>query len=150
MKHIIALCKDRDAPEHPDYGWFEDRSGLSLNDGKPLVLRFRDRNCFPGFDFENDLPLYWYRNEKCAKDKRPIDYDYIGCCSSVTFLFDDGTTRQFKADSHTYIYNEWDEEGKPIGVYKELVEFLEDYIKNGGCESESKYMITNEVEFMDI
>ena len=36
------------------------------------------------------------------------------------------------------------------GVYKELVEFLEDYIENGGYETTSKYMLVPEVEFMDI
>lgn len=136
---------------------FASDSNLRFNDGKPLVLRFGGAEWIgftqktPWFDHENDFSLYWYRNEKDTEKERHIDYDYICGNSSVTFLFDDGTTKQFKTDHGDCLWSEWDdEEEKPIGVYKDLIEFLEDYIKNGGCESESKYMITNEVEFMDI
>lgn len=158
MKQIIAFSKDREAPEHPnDYEWFEDETGLAFNGGDPLILRFgnNDRDVFnlktPWYDSDNDLVLYWYRNEKDAYDEDYLDYEYLCGGSSITFLFDDGTTKQFKVRSGDCIWDEWDDdEEEPTGVYKELLQFLKDYIQNGGCLSESKYMIVPEVEFMDI
>lgn len=158
MKQIIAFSRNKEAAEHPaDYEWFEDDAGLTFNGGEPLVLRFgdNDRDVFnlksPWFDCDNDLVLYWYRNERDARDEDYIDYEYICGSSSITFLFDDGTIKQFKVRSGDSIWNEWDDDKEePIGVYKELLEFLKAYIKEGGCESASKYMIVPEVEFMDI
>lgn len=158
MKQIIAFSRNKEASEHPgDYEWFEDDAGLTFNGGDPLVLRFgdNDRNVFnlksPWFDCDNDLVLYWYRNERDARDEDYLDYEYLCGSSSITFLFDDGTIKQFKTSSGDSLWYEWDyDEDEPIGVYKELLEFLKDYISNGGCESESKYMIVPEVEFMDI
>ena len=157
MKQIIAFSKDREAPEHPEYEWFEDDTGLTFNGGEPLVLRFGNNNDAlfnlksPWYDCDNDLLLYWYRNEKDAENENYLDYEYICGSSSLTFLFDDGTIKQFKVRSGDSIWDEWDDdEEEPIGVLKELSEFLEEYIKNGGCVSESKYMIVSEVEFMDI
>lgn len=158
MKQIIAFSRNKEAADHPgDYEWFEDESGLTFNDGEPLVLRFgdNDRDNFnlktPWFDCDNDLVLYWYRNERDARDEDYIDYEYICRSSSITFLFDDGTIKQFKVRSGDSLWDEWDDdEEEPIGVYKELLEFLKAYIKEGGCVSESKYMIVPEVEFMDI
>ena len=158
MKRIIAFSRNKEAAEHPgDYEWFEDDAGLTFNDGEPLVLRFgnNDDDLFnlktPWYDCDNDLVLYWYRNEEDARDEDYIDYEYICGSSSITFLFDDGTIKQFKVRSGDSIWDSWDDDTEePIGVYKELLEFLKDYISNGGCESGSKYMIVPEVEFMDI
>lgn len=158
MKQIIAFSRNKEASEHPgDYEWFEDDAGLIFNGGDPLVLRFgdNDRDVFnlksPWFDCDNDLVLYWYRNERDARDEDYLDYEYLCGSSSITFLFDDGTIKQFKVSSGDSLWDEWDDdEEEPTGVYKELLEFLKDYISNGGCESESKYMIVPEVEFMDI
>lgn len=157
MKKIIAFCKDIAAPEHPEYEWFEDESGLNFNDGEPIVFRFgdyvRDEHNLktPWFDCDNDLILYLYRNEKDADNENYRDYEYICGSSSITFLFDDGTTKQFKVDRSDSIWDEWDGDKKePTGVYKELVAFLEGYIENGGYETASKYMLVPEVEFMDI
>lgn len=156
MKQIIAFSKSKEAPEHPEYEWFEDDTGLTFNDGEPLVLRFgnNDRDDFnlklPWYDCDNDLLLYWYRNEKDAEYENYIDYEYICGSNSITFLFDDGTTQQFKVRSGD-IWDDWDnDKEEPIGVLKELSDFLEEYIKNGGCVNTSKYMIVSEVEFMDI
>lgn len=157
MKQIIAFSRDREAPEHPEYEWFKDKTSRTFNGGEPIVLRFgdNDRDNFnlktPWYDYDNDLVLYWYRNERDANDEDYLDYEYICGSSSITFLFDDGTTKQFKVDRGDSIWNEWDDDDEePIGVYKELLDFLKEYIKNGGCESASKYMIVPEVEFMDI
>ena len=158
MKQIIAFSRNKEASEHPgDYEWFEDDAGLTFNDGDPLVLRFgdNDRDVFnlksPWFDCDNDLVLYWYRNERDTRDEDYLDYEYLCGSSSITFLFDDGTIKQFKTSSGDSLWDEWDDdEEEPTGVYKELLEFLKDYISNGGCESESKYIIVPEVEFMDI
>ncbi len=157
MKQIIAFSRDREAPEHPEYEWFEDETGLTFNGGEPIILRFgdNDRDVYnlktPWYDCDNDLVLYWYRNERDANDEDYLDYEYICGNSSITFLFDDGTTKQFKVGRGDSIWDEWDDdEEEPIGVYKELLDFLKEYIKNGGCVSESKYMIVPEVEFMDI
>ena len=157
MKQIIAFSKNKEAPEHPEYEWFEDESCLTFNGGEPIVLRFgnNNRECWnqktPWFDCDSDLVLYWYRNEENAADENYIDYDYICGSSSITFLFNDGTTKQFKVGPRDRIWNDWDnDKEKPIGVLKELAEFLEKYIENNGYESPSKYMIVPEVEFMDI
>lgn len=157
MKQIIAFSKDREAPEHPEYEWFEDESGLTFNGGEPLVLRFgdNDRDDFnlriPWYDCDSDLILYWYRNEEDAEKEDYLDYEYICGSSSITFLFDDGTTKQFKVCRGDSIWDDWDnDKDEPIGVLKELADFLEEYIENGGCDSSSKYMIVPEVEFMDI
>jgi hypothetical protein len=158
MKQIIAFSRNKEALEHPEYEWFEDESGLTFNNGKPIVLRFGDnyRECYNQktarwFDCDNDLVLYWYYDEEDAEGEDYIDYDYICGSSSITFLFDDGTTKQFKVRDGNAIWDEWDVANEePIGVYKELIKFLEEYIKNGGYESPSKYMIVPEVEFMDI
>ena len=157
MKQIIAFSRSKEAPEHPEYEWFEDETGLTFNDGDPLVLRFgdNDRDDYnrktPWFDCDNDLVLYWYRDEEDAEEENYCDYEYICGSSSITFLFNDGTTKQFKVRDGDAIWNDWDDDNEePIGVLKELTEFLEEYMKNGGYESPSKYMIVPDVEFMDI
>lgn len=157
MKQIIAFSRNKEAPEHPEYEWFEDETGLTFNGGKPLVLRFgdNDRENYnlktPWFDCDNDLVLYWYRNEEDAEEEDYRDYEYICGSSSITFLFDDGTTKQFKVRDGDAIWNEWDDDDEePIGVLKELAEFLQEYMKNDGCETPSKYVLVPEVEFMDI
>ena len=61
MKQIIAFSRNKEAADHPgDYEWFEDESGLTFNDGEPLVLRFgdNDRDNFnlktPWFDIHRE------------------------------------------------------------------------------------------------
>ena len=157
MKKIIAFSRNIAAPEHPIYGWFCAMSELRFNRGRPLIFRFGNNDTetynqkTPWFDDDNDIKLYWYDNEADAEHEDYIDYEYVCGLSSITFLFDDRTTRQFKTPDGNCIWSEWDGDKKePVGVYKELVEFLEDYIKNGGYETASKYMLVSEVEFMDI
>ena len=157
MKKIIAFSRNIAAPEHPSYEWFCAMSELCFNRGRPLIFRFGNNDTetynqkTPWFDDDNDIKLYWYDNEAAAEHKDYIDYEYICGGSSITFLFDDRSTRQFKTPGGNCIWSEWDGDKKePVGVYKELVEFLEDYIKNGGYETASKYMLIPEVEFMDI
>ena len=157
MKKIIAFSGNIAAPEHPSYEWFCAMSGLRFNRGRPLIFRFGNNDTetynqkTPWFDDDNDIKLYWYDNEAAAEHEDYIDYEYVCGGSSITFLFDDRTTRQFKTPGGNYIWPEWDGDKKePTGVYKELVEFLEDSIKNGGYETASKYMLVPEVEFMDI
>lgn len=157
MKKIIAFSKDIAAPEHPSYEWFYARSESQFNQGAPLIFRFGNNDTktynqkIPWFDDENDIKLYWYDNEADAEHEDDIDSEYVCAADSITFLFDDGTTRQFKTPYGDCIWTEWDGDKKePTGVYKELVEFLEDYIENGGYETASKYMLVQEVEFMDI
>lgn len=157
MKKIIAFSKDIAAPEHPNYEWFYDKSESQFNRGAPLIFRFGNNDTetynqkTPWFDFDNDIKLYWYDNEADAEHEDYIDYEYICAADLITFLFDDGTTRQFKIPYGDCIRYEWDDDKKkPTGVYKELIEFLEDYIEKGGCETAPKYMLVPEVEFMDI
>ena len=157
MKKIIAFSRNIAAPEHPSYEWFCARAESQFNRGRPLILRFGNNYTeeynqkTPWFDFYNDIKLYWYDNEADAEDEDYIDFEYVCGGRSITFLFDDGTTRQFKTPDGNCILSEWDSgKNEPTGVYKELVEFLEDYIRNGGYETASKYMLVPEVEFMDI
>ena len=153
MKKIIAFSKDIAATEHPSYEWFCAMSESYFNWGCPLIFRFGNDDTevrnqkTPWFDCDNDIKLYWYDNEMDAE----IDFKYVCDGSSITFLFDDRTTRQFKTPGGNCIWSEWDRTKKePAGVYKELVKFLEDYIRKGGYETASKYMLVPEVEFMDI
>ena len=157
MKKIIAFTKNIAAPKHPSYKWFCARSKSQFNRGGPLIFRFGNDETeaynqkTPWFDDDNDIKLYWYDNETDAEYEDYIDYEYVCVGSSITFLFDDGSTLQFKTPDGNCIRSEWDRAKKePVGVYKELVEFLEDYIRNGGYETTSKYMLVPEVEFMDI
>lgn len=157
MKKIIAFSRNIAALEHPCYEWFCAMSELRFNRGRPLIFRFGNNDTetynqkTPWFDDDNDIKLYWYDNEAAAEHKDYIDYEYVCGGSSITFLFDDRSTRQFKTPDGNCIWFEWDGDKKePVGVYKELVEFLEDYIRNGGYETASKYMLVPEVEFMDI
>ena len=157
MKKIIAFSRNIAAPEHPGYGWFYAMSNLRFNGADPLIFRFGNNDTetynqkIPWFDDDNDIKLYWYDNEADAEHEKYIDYEYVCGGSSITFLFDDGTIREFKTPYGNCIWSEWDGDKKePTGVYKELVEFLEDYIRNGGYETASKYMLISEVEFMDI
>lgn len=158
MKKIIAFSRNIAAPEHPSYEWFCAMSKLCFfNRGRPLIFRFGNNDTetynqkTPWFDDDNDIKLYWYDNEADAEHEDYIDYEYVCGLSSITFLFDDGTTLQFKTPDGNCIWSEWDGDKKePVGVYKELVEFLEDYIRNSGYETASKYMLIPEVEFMDI
>ena len=157
MKKIIAFSRNIAAPEHPSYEWFCFMSGLRFNRGRPLIFRFGNNDTetynqkTPWFDDDNDIKLYWYDNEAATEHEDYIDYEYVCGGNSITFLFDDGSTLQFKTPDGNCIWSEWDDDKKePVGVYKELVEFLEDYIRNGGYETASKYMLVSEVEFMDI
>ena len=157
MKKIIAFSRNIAAPEYPSYEWFCAMSELRFNRGRPLIFRFGNNDTetynqkTPWFDDDNDIKLYWYDNEAAAEHKDYIDYEYVCGGSSITFLFDDRSTRQFKTPDGNCIWSEWDHAKKePTGVYKELVEFLKDYIKNGGYKTASKYMLFPEVEFMDI
>lgn len=157
MKKIIAFSRMIEAPGYPSYEWFNAWAESQFNGGAPLIFRFGNNDTeahnqkTPWFDADNDLKLYWYDNETDAEHEDYIDYEYVCGGNSITFLFDDGTTRQFKTPDGNCIWSEWDRAKKePVGVYKELVEFLEDYIRNGGYETASKYMLVPEVEFMDI
>lgn len=157
MKKIIAFSKNITAPKYPSYKWFCVTSESSFNQGAPLIFRFGNNDTeahnqkTPWFDCDNDIKLYWYDNEADAEHEDYIDYEYVCAADSITFLFDDGTTRQFKTPDGDCIWSEWDGDKKePTGVYKELVGFLEDYIRKGGYETASKYMLVPEVEFMDI
>ena len=158
MKKIIAFSRDIAAPEHPSYEWFCDISGLRFNRGGPLIFRFGNEETeacnqeTPWFDYDNGIELYWYDNEVDAEHENHIDYEYYVCCgSSITVLFDDRSTRQFKTPDGNCIRSKWDCAIKePTGVYKELIGFLEDYIRKGGYETALKYMLVPEVEFMDI
>ena len=157
MKKIIAFSRNIAAPEHSSYEWFKAMADSTFNRGRPLILRFGNNDTetynqkTPWFDDDNDIKLYWYDNEADAEHEDYIDFEYVCGVSSITFLFDDGMTRQFKTPDGNCIWSEWDRAKKePTGVYKELVEFLKDYIKNGGYETASKYMLVPEVEFMDI
>ena len=157
MKKIIAFIRNIAPPVHPSYEWFKAMADSTFNQGRPLILRFgnnytEEHNLkTPWFDYDNDIILYWYDNEADAEDEDYIDFEYVCGGRSITFLFDDGTTRQFKTPYGDCIWSEWDgDKNEPTGVYKELVEFLEDYIENGGYETASKYMLVPEVEFMDI
>ena len=157
MKKIIAFSRDIAAPEHPSYEWFYARSESEFNRGDPLIFRFGNDDTevrnqkTPWFDCDNDIKLYWYDNEADAEHEDYIDFEYVCGSDSITFLFDDGTTVQFKTPDGNCIWTEWDRAKKvPVGVYKELVEFLKDYIENGGFVTASKYMLVPEVEFMDI
>ena len=157
MKKIIAFSRNIAAPEHPSYEWFWFMSGLRFNRGRPLIFRFGNDETetynqkTPWFDDDNDIKLYLYDNEAATEHEDYIDYEYVCGGSSITFLFDDGSTLQFKTPDGNCIWSEWDGDKKePVGVYKELVEFLEDYIRKGGYETASKYMLVPEVEFMDI
>ena len=153
MKKIIAFSRNIAAPEHPSYEWFCDMYESQFNWGAPLIFRFGNDETeacnqeTPWFDCDNDIKLYWYDNEADAE----IDFKYVCSGSSITFLFDDGSTLQFKTPDGNCIWSEWDRAKKePVGVYKELVGFLEDYIRKGGYETAPKYMLIPEVEFMDI
>ena len=157
MKKIIAFSRDIAAPEHLSYEWFYARSESEFNRGDPLIFRFGNNDTeeynqkTPWFDDDNDIKLYWYDNEADAEHEDYIDFEYVCGSDSITFLFDDGTTVQFKTPDGNCIWTEWDRAKKePVGVYKELVEFLKDYIENGGFVTASKYMLVPEVEFMDI
>ena len=157
MKKIIAFSRNIAAPEHPSYEWFCAMSELRFNRGRPLIFRFGNNDTetynqkTPWFDDDNDIKLYWYDNEVATEHEDYIDYEYVCGGSSITFLFDDRSTRQFKTPDGNCIWSEWDRAKKePVGVYKELVEFLKDYIRKGGYETTSKYMLVPEVEFMDI
>lgn len=156
MKKIIAFSRNIAAPEHPSYEWFYDKSESQFNRGGPLIFRFGNDETetynqkIPWFDYDNDIKLYWYDNEADAERENYIDYEYVCGSSSITFLFDDRSTRQFKTPDGNCIWTEWDDKKAPTGVYKELVAFLEDYIKNGSYETAPKYMLVQEVEFMDI
>ena len=157
MKKIIAFTKNIAAPEHPSYEWFCARSKLRFNRGGPLIFRFGNEEMeacnqeTPWFDYDGGIKLYWYDNETDAEHEDYIDYEYVGGGSSITFLFDDRTIRQFKTPDGNCIWSKWDRATKePTGVYKELVGFLKDYIRKGGYETAPKYMLIPEVEFMDI
>lgn len=157
MKKIIAFSRNIAAPEYASYEWFCARSESHFNWGAPLIFRFGNNDTeahnqkTPWFDEDNDIKLYWYDNEADAEHEDYIDFEYVCGGSSITFLFDDGSIRQFKTPDGNCIWSKWDGDKKePTGVYKELVAFLEGYIRNGGYETASKYMLVPEVEFMDI
>ena len=103
MKKIIAFSRNIAALEHPSYEWFCAMSKLCFfNRGRPLIFRFGNNDTETynqktlWFDDDNDIKLYWYDNEAAAEHKDYIDYEYVCGGSSITFLFDDRSTRQFK------------------------------------------------------
>lgn len=155
MKKIIAYSKQRDAEQHPTLDWFQ-RYGESLQyNGHPCILRFTDGSCDftskePYFDCDNDILLTWYRDEFELKHNNYYDYGFITNKATVTFLFDDGTTKTFATSDGIDIRAYFDDfTEQPTGVFAELVDFLRDYIRNGGYEDEKLYILTDDV-FEDI
>lgn len=112
MKKIIAFSRNIAAPEHPSYEWFCAMSKLCFfNRGRPLIFRFGNNDTetynqkTPWFDDDNDIKLYWYDNE-AAEHEDYIDYEYVCGDNSITFLFDDRSTRQFKTPDGNCIWTE--------------------------------------------
>ena len=73
-KQIIAFCKEDNAQQHPDYDWFFSNSGDYFNDGKPIIIRFKDDDgdytrFTPYYDGDNDVVLVlddtiYFENDK--------------------------------------------------------------------------------------
>lgn len=140
-KQIIAYCKDDDAEQHPDYDWFYHNSGDYFNDGEPIIMRFCDEDgdytkFTPYYDGDNDLEMIWFAKEEDITNDDAIDHGYVTTRHQVAFLFNDGTVKTFIApDPDKCIRDYFDEDTEtPTGVYKELVDFLLDYVKNGYYE----------------
>lgn len=155
MKKIIAYSKQRDAEKHPTLDWFQLYGESLQRDDRPCILRFTDGDCVfnrmdPYYDCDNDIMLSWFRNESDLENEFYLDYGYITTQESVTFLFDDGTTKTFVTPDHRDIRQHFDDDTEqPTGVFEELVNFLKDYIKNSGYEDEKLYVLTDDV-FEDI
>lgn len=155
MKKIIAYSKQSGAENNPTHAWFELYGESLRRKGQPCILRFTDGDCDfnrtePYFDCDNDIMLAWYRDESDLEDEDYCDYGYITTQPIVTFLFDDGTTKTFATSDHRDIRQHFDESTEqPTGVFAELVDFLKDYIRNGGYEDEKLYVLTDDV-FEDI
>lgn len=147
-KQIIAFCKENNAQQHPDYDWFFRNSGDYFNDGKPIIIRFKDDDgdytrFTPYYDGDNDIEMAWFAKEEDITNADEIDYAYITTRHRVAFLFDDGTVKSFIApDSDKNISDYFDKDTEtPTGVYKELVEFLKAYMKNGYYEDQELFDI---------
>lgn len=155
MKKIIGYSKERGAENHPTHDWFEYYGESLQRRGQPCILRFTDGDCEfdrkePYYDGDNDIMLAWFREESDIGDENYVDYGYITTQPTVTFLFDDGTTKTFATPDHKDIRQHFDySTDQPIGVFAELVDFLRDYIRNGGYEDEKLYVLTDDV-FEDI
>ena len=155
-KQIIAFCKEYNAQQHPDYDWFYGNSGDYFNDGKPIIIRFKDDDgdytrFTPYYDGDNDIEMAWFAKEEDITNADEIDYAYITTRHQVAFLFDDGTVKSFIApDSDKSISDYFDKDTEtPIDVYAELVEFLKAYMKNGYYEDQELFVI-EEDSFDDI
>lgn len=137
-KQIIAYCKEDNAEQHPDYDWFYSNSGDYFNSGEPIIMRFCDEDgdytkFTPYYDGDNDLEMIWFAKEEDITNDDAIDNGYVTTRHQVAFLFNDGTVKTFIApDPDKCIRDYFDEDTEtPTGVYKELVDFLLDYVKNG-------------------
>ena len=155
-KQIIAFCKYYEAPQNPNYDWFYHHSGDYFNGGKPIIMRFVNEdndytNFTPYYDRDNDLEMVWFDKEEDITNDDSIDHGYLTTRHQVAFLFDDGTVKSFIApDSDNYIRDYFDVATKtPTGVYKELVDFLLDYVKHGYYEDQELFAI-EEDSFDDI
>lgn len=147
-KQIIAFCKDYKAPQNPNYDWFYHNSGDYFNDGKPIIMRFMDDDgdytkFNPYYDGDNDLEMVWFAKEEDITNDDAIDHSYLTTRHQVAFLFDDGTVKSFVApDQNKDIRDYFDEDTEtPTGVYKEMVDFLLDYVKHGYYEEQELFAI---------
>lgn len=150
-KQIIAFCKEYNAQQHPDYDWFYNNSGDFFNSGEPIIMRFCGEDgdyigFTPYYDGDNDLEMTWYDKEEDITNDDAIDRGYLTTRHRVAFLFNDGTVKSFIApEPNKEIRDYFDNETEtPTGVYKELVEFLIDYVKNGYYEDQELFAIEEE------
>lgn len=152
MKKIIAYSKERNAEQHPTYEWFEYYGESLQRNGRPCILRFTDgdidfNRMEPYFDCDNDIMLTWYRDESELEDENYCDYGYITSAESLTFLFDDGTTKTFATPDGLSIRRHFDDStSQPTGVFEELVNFLREYMIKGGYEDKELYAIEDGFE----
>lgn len=155
MKKIIAYSKQPDAEQHLSLDWFQLYGESLQRDDHPCILRFTDGDCVfdrmdPYFDCDNDIMLSWFRNESDLENEFYCDYGYLTTEKSITFLFDDGTTKKFATTDGSDIRQHFDDSSEqPTGVFEELVNFLKEYMVKGGYEDKELYALADDV-FEDI
>ena len=83
----------------------------------------------PDFDSDGDVELFWYEDEERFNAEDSMDSAFIGNSDRICFLMDDGQIVVFRSGNDNDFDYQMDDNGRPTGKYREMLDFLMDHLK---------------------